>query len=229
MADAQQSSSEHHTPKHKDNGVISRGVLNVLLVFIESAITLILRFSPKLRQLAYPLAQKNTVVCLRTYLPHTQIYATFDYRGLLLDDEPPLDKPVADITINAYSFQLINALTKHSPDAIDALQIRGASQDVEHLKAFLLQLGVGGFIQEMIYKVKGKPTPTPTPQERTDKIKELKATIAEQSLKIDSLQTHNQRLNTQLAEAASKQKSTFIGFIIASLVAVIAIILHFFI
>ncbi|XUJ54936.1 hypothetical protein AABM16_02855 [Moraxella catarrhalis] len=54
----------------------------------------------------------------------------------------PEDKPTADITINGYSFQLINTLINHNPDHVDALQIRGDAALVENLKALMVRMGV---------------------------------------------------------------------------------------
>lgn len=211
-----------------NTGVVSRGFLNVLLVFLESAITLALRFDPKLRELAYPLASGDKVVCIRTYLPHTQIYATFGYRGVLLDDRLPVNKQVADMTINAYSFQLLSLLTNHNSASVDALQIRGNNQDVTDLKAFLVRLGIGGVIQTLLEKIKGKQH-KPTPQEREQKQENYKAKIAEQANVIDALTLENSRLSTSLVELQSKQKSTKTALIVACLVGLVAIILHFFI
>ena len=58
----------YHT---SDDDGLSRGLLNILLVFLESAITLALRFDPTLRKLAYPLAERGTVVCIRTTVPRS--------------------------------------------------------------------------------------------------------------------------------------------------------------
>lgn len=211
---------------NNEQSVLSRSLLNVLLVFLESAITLVLRFDPKLRELAYPLASQDKLVCIRSYLPHTQIYATFGYQGVLLDDRIPPNKTHADITINAYSFQLFNVLTNHSPKAVEALQIRGNAEDVAMLKAFLVQLGVGGMVQNLLTKMRGKEKPTP--EERAQKQENYKAKIAELDKQLAELSKENSRLTTALAEAQSKQKTTKTALIVASLIAIIAVILHFF-
>ncbi|UNU73023.1 hypothetical protein LU293_08040 [Moraxella nasovis] len=205
------------------NNTLSRGILNVLLVFIESALTLVLRFDPKLRRFAYPLAQADKVVCIRTYLPHTQVYATFGYRGILLDNELPAGRTAADITINAYSFQIINALLNHSEDSVEALQIRGEAEDVDNLKAFLVQLGLGGVVHNILSKFTGKSkddSETAT-ESKTDKLTEYKNTISEQNDKISALETANRRLNTQVVELQNKQRATLIGLVIVVVLAII--------
>lgn len=211
------------------NGVISRGILNVLLVFLESAITLMLRFDPKLRQLAYPLAESGKVVCIRTYLPHTKIYATFGYRGVLLDDVLPANKEAPDVIINAYSFQIANVLMNHSESTVESLQIRGESQDVADVKAFLVRVGVGGAIQNLINKLRGNPENKPTPEQKAEKLSELRAKINEQNQRIDEQAKDIARLKTQLAESQNKQKATVAGLIVASIIALVAIVSHFFI
>ena len=60
---------------------LSHSLLNIILVFIESALTLLLRLDPELRKAAYPLAKQGTVVALRLYLPHVEVFATFNTKG----------------------------------------------------------------------------------------------------------------------------------------------------
>lgn len=227
MTDKQQ---PNFSPSDADkNGVVSHGFLSVLLVFLESAMTLMLRFNPKLRQLAYPLVQKEVVVCIRTYLPHTQLFATFSQHGVLLDTELPAHKETADITMNAYSFHLMSVLSNHNVDAVEKLQLRGKAEQVTQLKEFLVQLGVGGVIDQLLRKIKKTPENKPTPEEKAEKLSALKTKLTEQSIKIDELNTQIARLTTQLGEARTKQKSTFTGFIIASLITIAALVSHFFI
>lgn len=214
--------------KDKDTGIISSSFVNVLLVFLESTITLMLRFNPKLRQLAYPLAQEGVVVSIRTYLPHIQVFATFNHHGVLLDQELPEKKSIVDITVNAYSFQIISVFTNHNIESVEKLQIRGTTDKVVNFKAFLVQLGVGGVIDQLLRKIK-KTENKPTPEDHTENLSKLKVKLSEQSLKIDGLTTQNARLITQLDEVKTKQKSTFIGFIIASLTAIASLLSHFFI
>lgn len=217
-----------HADQSNDNGdVLSRGLLNILLVFLESTLTLMLRFDPTLRQLAYPLAQSSKIVCIRTYLPHTKIYASFSYQGILLDDALPNNKQAADIVINAYSFQLLKLFTDHHASSVDALQIRGETQDVEQLKAFLLRMGVGGTIQNIIHKLKGSPKPKPSAKEREDKLASYKNRIDEQTKQIDHLTMQNSRLNTQLAEAHTKQKTMSIALIALCILFLLAVGSHF--
>lgn len=205
---------------------LARGLLNILLVFLESAITLVLRFDPKLRKLAYPLASENVVVCIRTYLPHSEIYATFGYRGVLLDDRLPASKTMADITINGYTFQLINMLTNHSSSSVDALQIRGEAKQIAQLKAFLTQLGVGGVIANVLQTIKGSQK-KPTEEEKQQKQENYKAKIAEQQTIIDNLTIENHKLSTIILEMQSKQKTLKLALIIMGILAILAIIANF--
>ncbi len=206
---------------------LSRPLLNVILVLIESILTLVLRFDAQLRQIAYPLAQSGTLVAIRTYLPHTQVYATFSAKGVLLDDELPIGKTEPDVVINAYSFQLANALFGHNPSSIDALQIRGEATQVEHLKAFLLQVGVGGVVQNILNKIKGKPqTPEQKAEQKENKIAKLTQALAEKTDENERLFIDNRRLGTQLAELQNKQKTTKIALIIMSVVALFAALSH---
>ena len=210
------------------NTSLARPLLNVILVLIESVLTLLLRFDADLRKVAYPLAQKGVVVAIRTYLPHTQVYATFSSKGVLLDDELPIGAAQADVVINAYSFQLFNALVGHNPASVDALQIRGESAQVEDIKAFLLQVGVGGVVQNLLYKIKGKPqTPEQKQAQKENKLATLTQALSEKTQEAEQLSIDNRRLTTQLIEAQHKQKSTKTALIVAIVIALLALISHF--
>ena len=112
---------------------LSHSFLNIILVFIESALTLLLRLDPELRKAAYPLAKQGTVVALRLYLPHVEVFATFSTKGVLLDAELPIDRSEPDVIINAYSIQVINAITTHDSETTEKLQMRGESVQLRFL------------------------------------------------------------------------------------------------
>lgn len=210
---------------------LSRPLLNVILVLIESVLTLVLRFDAKLRQAVYPLAKNETLVAIRTYLPHTQVYATFSYKGVLLDNELPIGKTEPDVVINAYSFQLFNALVGHNVAQIDGLQMRGKPDDITLVRAFLLQVGVGGVIANVMQKIKGKPVLTPEERQakKENKIATLTQELSESKAKVDELFQENRKLATQVAELQSKQKSTLIALWVLVVIAVVAVGSHFFV
>lgn len=210
---------------------LSRPLLNVILVLIESVLTLVLRFDAKLRQAVYPLAKNETLVAIRTYLPHTQVYATFSYKGVLLDNELPMGKTEPDVVINAYSFQLFNALVGHNVAQIDGLQMRGKPDDIALVRAFLLQVGVGGVIANVMQKIKGKPVLTPEERQakKENKIASLTQELTESKAKVDELFQENRKLATQVAELQSKQKSTLIALWVLVVIAVVAVGSHFFV
>lgn len=213
---------------------LSHSLLNVVLVLVESALTLVLRFDADLRRVVYPLAKADTLVCIRTYLPHTEIYASFTYKGVLLDHEIPAGKRAADVTINAYSHQLIAALIGHSPEQVDGLQMRGPAETVAQIKQFLLQLGVGGMFSSVLGKFRPKKATTPEEKaekakKRDERVAKLTQALEEKTLEAERLTAENRKLAIQLKETEGKQKTTFIGFVIASLLAVVLGVLHFFI
>lgn len=216
-----------HTPSTN----ISRPLLNVILVLIESILTLVLRFDGKLRQTVYPLAKNETLVAIRTYLPHTQVYATFSQKGVLLDNELPIGKTEPDVVINAYSFQLFNALVGHNVAQIDGLQMRGNPDDIAQVRAFLLQVGVGGVLANLINKIKGKPALSPEEKQlkKENKLTELTQALDAQKALSAQLDTENKKLSAQLGELKSKQKTTFWAFIVSLVVAIGAIVSHFFV
>ncbi len=206
---------------------LSHSLLNIILVFVESAMTLLLRLDPELRKAAYPLAKQNTVVCLRLYLPHVEVFATFSYKGVLLDASLPIDRSEPDVIINAYSIQVINALTTHDVETTEKLQMRGEVTQVQLVKQFIMQMGVGGVIQGLIKKIKGNSKTKPTDAEKQEKTDHYKARITEQQTQINTLTIKNRELETTVKELESKQKILTLVSIIASVVALIAIISFF--
>jgi len=206
---------------------LSHSLLNIILVFIESAMTLLLRLDPELRKAAYPLAKQNTLVCLRLYLPHVEVFATFSYKGVLLDTSMPTDGSEPDVVINAYSMQVINALTTHDIESTEKLQMRGEVVQVQLVKQFIMQMGLGGIIQGLIKKIKGSEKTKPSDAEKQEKTDNYKARIAEQQTQINTLTIKNRELETTLKELQSKQKLVMISAVVAVVIALIAIIAFF--
>lgn len=204
---------------------LSHSLLNIILVFIESAFALLLRLDPALRKAAYPLAKKGTVVCLRLYLPHTEVYATFSYKGVLLDASLPSTHSAPDVIINAYSMQVLNVLASHDEEQINKLQMRGEVQQVSLVKAFLLQLGVGSLVQSLLKKVKGGNKSSHKDAESSEQKKnDYQARINEQQTQINTLTMKNRELETTVKELQSKQKTLMIGLGLAVVIALVAVI-----
>ncbi|WP_040642647.1 hypothetical protein [Psychrobacter aquaticus] len=195
---------------------LSHSFLNIILVFIESALTLLLRLDPELRKAAYPLAKQGTVVALRLYLPHVEIFATFSTKGVLLDAQLPIDRSEPDVIINAYSIQIINAITTHDSETTEKLQMRGESVQVQLVKQFIMQLGLGSLIQGLIKKFKGgKSKQDLTEAEMADKKNSYQLRIKEQQTQINTLTMKNRELETTLKESQSKQKTLIIVTVVS--------------
>ncbi|WP_299189042.1 hypothetical protein [uncultured Psychrobacter sp.] len=204
---------------------LSHSLLNIILVFIESALTLLLRLDPELRKAAYPLAKQGTVVCLRLYLPHVEVFATFSYKGVLLDAQLPVDRSEPDVVINAYSIQVLNALTSHDSEATEKLQMRGEAVQVQLIKQFITQLGLGSLIQGIIKKFKGgNGKQKPSAEEMEEKKHNYKVRIAEQQTQINTLTIKNREFETTVKELQSRQKTLTIVSVIATIIAIGAII-----
>lgn len=204
---------------------LSNSLLNIILVFIESALTLLLRLDPELRKTAYPLAKQGTVVALRLYLPHVEVFATFSTKGVLLDAQLPIGRSEPDVVINAYSIQVINAITTHDSETTEKLQMRGESVQVQLVKQFIMQLGLGSLIQGLIKKFKGgKGKSKPTEKEMADKKSSYKLRIKEQQTQITTLTIKNRELETTVKELESKQKMLVIVTIAALVIMVASLI-----
>ncbi|MGP9557564.1 hypothetical protein [Psychrobacter sp. AOP7-A1-24] len=204
---------------------LSHSFLNIILVFIESALTLLLRLDPELRKAAYPLAKQGTVVALRLYLPHVEVFATFNTKGVLLDAQLPIGRSEPDVVINAYSIQVINAITTHDSETTEKLQMRGESIQVQLVKQFIMQLGLASLIQGLIKKIKGDKTKTkPTEADLEEKKNNYKLRIKEQQTQINTLTIKNRELETTVKELQSKQKTLMIVTVIALVITIGSVI-----
>ncbi|MBE0440953.1 MULTISPECIES: hypothetical protein [unclassified Psychrobacter] len=203
---------------------LSHSFSNIVLMFTESALTLLLRLDPELRKAAYPLAKQGTVVALRLYLPHVEVFATFSTKGVLLDAQLPVGRSEPDVIINAYSIQVINAITTHDSETTEKLQMRGESVQVQLVKQFIMQLGVASLIQGLVKKFKGgKDKSKPTEAETEEKKENYKLRIKEQQTQINTLTMKNRELETTTKELQSKQKTLIIVTIAALIIMIIAI------
>lgn len=204
---------------------LSHSFLSIILVFIESALTLLLRLDSDLRKAAYPLAKQGTVVCLRLYLPHVQVFATFSYKGVLLDANLPADRSEPDVIINAYSIEILRALATHDSATIDKLQMRGELEKVHLVRGFITQVGMGGLIQSLLKKFKGSDSKGKSDDaEKEQKNNNYKLRIAEQQTQINTLTIKNRELETSVKELQSKQKTMMIAAVVATIIAVVAIL-----
>ena len=204
---------------------LSHSFLNIILVFIESALTLLLRLDPELRKAAYPLAKQGTVVALRLYLPHVEVFATFSTKGVLLDAQLPIGRSEPDVVINAYSIQVINAITTHDSETTEKLQMRGESIQVQLVKQFIMQLGLGSLIQGLIKKIKGGKTKTkPTEADLEEKKNNYKLRIKEQQTQINTLTIKNRELETTVRELQSKQKTLMTVTVVALVIMIGSVI-----
>ncbi|MFP3454819.1 hypothetical protein R0J89_00960 [Psychrobacter sp. SIMBA_152] len=204
---------------------LSHSFLNIILVFIESALTLLLRLDPELRKAAYPLAKQGTVVALRLYLPHVEVFATFSTKGVLLDAQLPIGRSEPDVVINAYSIQVINAITTHDSETTEKLQMRGESIQVQLVKQFIMQLGLGSLIQGLIKKIKGGKAKTkPTEADLEEKKNNYKLRIKEQQTQINTLTIKNRELETTVKELQSKQKTLMIVTVVALVIMISSVI-----
>lgn len=132
------------SPKEKN-----RPILSVFLVFVESILAIVLRLDKRLRQTIYPLVQQDMVVCLRTYLPHVQVYVRFTENGILLDTKPPQREDLGvqsdtgqqdadqqqDVIVSSSLLALIKLFLTSDDIIMQKLQFRGNHHDVELVKS----------------------------------------------------------------------------------------------
>ncbi|WP_395146637.1 hypothetical protein ACF3N0_06015 [Moraxella atlantae] len=218
-------------PTSAHNHTWNDTLLNIVLAMVETIITLLLRFDAPLRQAAYPLTQNNTVVCVRSYVPHVTFYATFTVNGVLLDSQLQPSQQV-DVTINGFTWQIAQAIFTDQPKAIDALQMRGEVDDVAQVTHFLNTIGVVQVVQQLIASVskKGKKsaqTDAAAQNQAVSKqqaIAEYKARISEQESQINALTIEQAQHNAQIAELNSKNKTLKIALMVVAVLWIITLI-----
>lgn len=199
--------TKNSQPSHTTT--LAQSVLNVALVMVESFVTLLLRFDANLRQVAYPLATDNVVVCVRSYVPHVTFYATFTYNGVLFDSELTPNQHV-DVTINAFTWQLLGAIISNDSKSIDKLQMRGEPLRLEQVRRFLLGMGLGQIVKQLVQTLKGK-TEKAEPPKKDDLLVDYKQRITEQQTQINTLTLSHTQLSAENSELKSKNKTLMIG------------------
>ncbi len=199
---------------------VTQTVLNVVLMMVESLFTLLLRFDANLRKIVYPLAKDNVVVCIRTYVPHITFYATFSYHGVLLDSQLQQNQQV-DVTINTFTWQLAQVIMTHDVKVVDKLQMRGDANKVEQVKNFLLAVGLGQAVQNLLQLVKNKNKKTEEEQLEKKSIDDYKQRINEQKTQIQALTIRQEQLNTALQEMQSKNKILKVSLAVTMVIAII--------
>nr|WP_313012318.1 hypothetical protein [Moraxella sp. CTOTU48841] len=183
---------------------IATTALNVVLVIIETLLTLLLRFDADLRKTVYPLATTNTVVRIHAYVPSVTFYMTFTVNGILLDSQLQPSQQV-DVTINGFTWQIAQNLFTNQPKAIEQLQIRGEAQKMGEVKAFLHQIGINQLLQVITKAVKGdkdkqktkKPTKTDT---------DYKQQVEALNSQVNAAAVQNTALEAQIVELKSKNQ-----------------------
>ncbi len=183
---------------------IATTALNVVLVIIETLLTLLLRFDADLRKTVYPLATTNTVVRIHAYVPSVTFYMTFTVNGILLDSQLQPSQQV-DVTINGFTWQIAQNLFTNQPKAIEQLQIRGEAQKMAEVKAFLHQIGINQLLQVITKAVKGdkdkqktkKPTKTDT---------DYKQQVETLNSQVNAANLQKTALEAQIVELKSKNQ-----------------------
>ena len=183
---------------------IATTALNVVLVIIETLLTLLLRFDADLRKVVYPLATTNTVVRIHAYVPSVTFYVTFTVNGILLDSQLQPSQQV-DMTINGFTWQIAQNLFTNQPKAIEQLQIRGEAQKTEEVKAFLHQIGINQLLQVITKAVKGdKDQPKVKKPIKTDT--DYKQQVEALNSQVNAANLQKTALEAQIVELKSKNQ-----------------------
>ena len=183
---------------------IATTALNVVLVIIETLLTLLLRFDADLRKVVYPLATTNTVVRIHAYVPSVTFYVTFTANRILLSSQLQPSQQV-DMTINGFTWQIAQNLFTNQPKAIVQLQIRGEAQKTEEVKAFLHQIGINQLLQVITKAVKGDKDKQKTKKPiKTDA--DYKQQVETLNSQVNAANLQKTALEAQIVELKSKNQ-----------------------
>ncbi|MBW4009570.1 hypothetical protein HG532_05950 [Moraxella osloensis] len=183
---------------------IATTALNVVLVIIETLLTLLLRFDADLRKTVYPLATTNTVVRIHAYVPSVTFYMTFTVNGILLDSQLQPSQQV-DVTINGFTWQIAQNLFTNQPKAIEQLQIRGEAQKMAEVKAFLHQIGINQLLQVITKAVKSDKDKQKTKKSiKTDA--DYKQQVETLNSQVNAANLQKTALEAQIVELKSKNQ-----------------------
>ncbi len=204
--------NNHNDQDEQASSSVTHSLQTLLLIVIESLLTLLLRFDSPLRKHAYPLATKGSLIAIRSYLPHDEVYLTFTFKGVLLDSQMPEHKQRADVIVNAHSFEIVNAMLSDKQQAVDKLQIRGEKEQAELFREFLYELSINSFISKSLTRFsKKKPSDKNDHNDKSAEINDesktdYKLQYTELRKKHHLLKNENKRLTTEVSELQSRQK-----------------------
>lgn len=188
---------------------INHSLLTVFLVVIESLLTLLLRFDSQLRKCAYPLVTEGSLIAIRSYLPHNEIYLTFTLKGLLFDSKMPENKDRPDIIVNAHSFEIINAVISDKQKAVNKLQFRGEEKQVQLFKEFLYNLSINNLTSNIIQGLSSRKSGDKDSKSEKEPEIDYHEKYNELKKEYNLLKIDNKKLTTQVVE--SKSRKQFFG------------------
>lgn len=129
-----------------------RPLIFVLLVVIETLLSVALRIDKRLRQQVYPLVEDHAVWCIRTYLPHVVIYVSFTPQGILLDSKLPDNMGEPDVTVSGSLMAVMRSVLSSDERAINKLQFRGDAESAKLSRDLLANMG----LQQTITNILGR-------------------------------------------------------------------------
>lgn len=198
------------TKKHRntEQNVPRHPLLVALLVVMESVLSIALRFDKRLRQLIFPLVEKNMVWCVRTYLPHVIVYVSFTSKGVLLDSKKPehLDEDdKADVIISASLMAIIKTLVSSDDHSVKKLQFRGSANDVALSQEVFGGLGMQRLVANTLSNIRRFGSIDDIENQQTA-LQFYKKRATEQEATIESL--HQEIENIQLAQDKMQKRHT---------------------
>lgn len=194
-------------------------LLIVILVIMESILSIALRLDKGLRQRIYPLVQDNMVWCIRTYLPHVMIYASFTQNGILLDSKQPEDVGEPDVIISGSLMAVVRAVLSTSEQNVRKLQFRGDDDKVLLSQECLNSLGMQRVLANVMKSVNQFNTPEQAHSQKTELVS-YKKQVEEQQTAIDNLSAEVASLHGQIIGYRKRQ----LGFMTISAVLLIVLV-----
>ena len=124
---------------------------SMILIFLETSITFILRNDRVVRQHAKVFFLNHSSIEFNVYMPTTRFYVSFDQRGVFFDLKKPEGITQADIIITASAFDLLNMILTANRKSVKNISIKQQEHLHKDLRLLLESLSVPALFSDWRY------------------------------------------------------------------------------
>lgn len=200
---------------------------SMILIFLETSITFILKNDRVARQHAKAFFLNRTSIEFNVYMPTTRFYVSFDQRGVFFDLKKPEDISEADIVLTASAFDLLNLILTANSKAVKNISIKQQEHLHKDLRLLLQSLSLPAVLADWRYWLSAGDEQTQLPKHS---VQSLSKHIEQQRNEITRLQIKLKSSNYDLKQLQRKHKILWFTNIalIASLVVCLILIICYY-